>query len=37
MCRVNPEKMKIAVEKEIYVINEPDFDIIPYRLLIKRE
>ena len=37
MCRVNPDKMKIAVEKEIYVINEPDFDIIPYRLLIKRE
>ena len=37
MCRVNPEKMKVPHQKEIYIINDPDIDIIPYRLLIKKE
>ena len=37
MCRVDPEKMKVAHQKEIYIINDPEFDIIPYRLLIKKE
>ena len=37
MCRVNPEKMKVPIKEEIYIINEPDVDIIPYRLLIKKE
>ena len=35
MCRVNPEKMKQPVKDLIYVINDPEMDIIPYRLLIK--
>ena len=35
MCRVNPEKMKMPEEERIYVINEPEIDVIPYRLLLK--
>ena len=33
MCRVNPKKAKR--KEKIYVVNEPDIDVIPYRLLIK--
>ena len=33
MCRVNPKKAKR--KEQIYVVNEPDIDVIPYRLLIK--
>ena len=36
MCRVNPEKMKKIPNKEIYVVNDPKSDAIPYRLLIKK-
>ena len=35
MCRVNPETVKKVKNSKIYVINNPDVDIIPYRLLIK--
>ena len=37
MCRIDPEKMKVAHQKEIYIINDPEFDIILYKLLIKKE
>ena len=35
MCRVNPKHVKQPGKKAIYVINEPDIDVIPYRLLIR--
>ena len=35
MCRVNPNTVKQPKKKNIYVINEPEEDVIPYRLLIR--
>lgn len=36
MCRINPEKMKKIPNHEFYVVNDPNTDAIPYRLLIKK-
>jgi serine/threonine protein kinase len=36
MCRINPEKMKKIPKHEVYVVNDPRTDAIPYRLLIKK-
>ena len=35
MCRVNPLKMKRIDRESYFIVNEPEVDAIPYRLLIK--
>ena len=35
MCRVNPSKVKRIDRESIFVVNNPEVDAIPYRLLIK--
>ena len=35
ICRVNPEKINKIHHNSIYVVKEPNKDVIPYRLLVK--